>query len=144
MSHWITMHPDFGIDYLAPDFGIDQSASSSTKQQSDETLRDIKAIAELEPSGIVHIAVLFSFSNCKFYTFWRCPLTRISASCTKNAYSQAKFKSTQIHLSIQIAIVFLFLFCLAKNVQCSFFIFFICNFICCSNNCCYVELWLSH
>ena len=44
---------------------IDQSASSSTKQQSDETLEDIKAIAELEPSGIFHIAVLFSlFTNC--------------------------------------------------------------------------------
>ena len=59
MSHWITSHPEFGINYLAPDFGIDQSASSSTKQQSDETFEDIKAIAEWEPSGIVHIAVLF-------------------------------------------------------------------------------------
>ena len=45
--------------------GANQSASSSTKQQSDETLEDIKAIAELEPSGnIVHIAVLFPFQNC--------------------------------------------------------------------------------
>ena len=42
--------------------GIDQSASSSTEQPSDETLEDIKAIAELEPSGIIlfHIAVLSS------------------------------------------------------------------------------------
>ena len=33
--------------------GIDQSASSSTRSSSDETLEDIKAIAELEPSGII-------------------------------------------------------------------------------------------
>ena len=45
-------------------FRSNQSASPSTKQQSDETLEDIKAIAELEPSGIsFHIAVLFPFSK---------------------------------------------------------------------------------
>ena len=83
MSHWITSHPEFGINYLAQDFGINQSASSSTRQQSDETLEDIKAIAELEPSGTFHIAVLFSFSKLyKLYVDrWR-SLTSTSASCT--------------------------------------------------------------
>ena len=85
---------------------------------------DIKAIAELEPSGIVHIAVLFPFSNCELYVIWRRPLTRMLVSCTKTPILQANSKSIQIHLSIQIAIVFLFfLFCLAKNVQCSFLIY---------------------
>ena len=70
MSHWITSHPEFGINYLAQDFGIYQSASSSTRQQSDEMFEDIKAIAELEPRGTIHIAVLFSFHKLyKFYLF---------------------------------------------------------------------------
>ena len=47
-----------------------QSDSPSTKQQSDEMLEEIKAIAELEPSGVIHIAVLFSFHKLyKFYLF---------------------------------------------------------------------------
>ena len=75
MSHWITLHPEFGIN---------QSASSSTKQQNDETLEDIKAIAELEPSGIIfHIAVFVSFSKLyELYVVRRRSLTRTSASCT--------------------------------------------------------------
>ena len=42
-------------------YGSIQSASA--KQQSDETLEDIKAIAELEPSGIVYIAVFLSVTQ---------------------------------------------------------------------------------
>ena len=61
MSHWITLHPESGIK-LSSSNGIDQSASSSTEQQSDETLEDIKAIAELEPSGIILFTQLFLFS----------------------------------------------------------------------------------
>ena len=115
MSHWITSHPEFGID---------QSASSSTKQQSDETFEDIKAIAELEPSGIVHIAVLFPFQNCKFYVIRRHSLTRMSASCTKTPIHRKISKSIQIHFPIQIANCFFPLsVCFAKNVQCSFLIY---------------------
>ena len=62
MSHWITSHPDFGIDYQARTVLI-KSDSSSTKQQSDEMLEDIKAIVEFEPNGIVHIAVFLCFTQ---------------------------------------------------------------------------------
>ena len=62
MSHWITSHPDFGIDYQSSD-DTNQSDLPSTNEQRDEMLEDIKAIAELEPSGIIHIASLFSFSQ---------------------------------------------------------------------------------
>ena len=52
--------------YQGSDFGIDQSASPSTKQQNDETLEDIKAIAELEPNGIIfsHTCFFFFSQNC--------------------------------------------------------------------------------
>ena len=63
--HYISLdHLATGLRYQLSGLNdTNQSDSSSTKQQSDETLEDIKAIAELEPSGIVHIAVLFSFSQ---------------------------------------------------------------------------------
>ena len=58
MSHWITLQPDFGIDcqtqmtlinliYLQPSI------------ESDEMLEDIKAIAELEPNGVVSHSYFF-------------------------------------------------------------------------------------
>ena len=57
-------------------------------------LEDIKAITELEPNGIIHIAVLFSFfTNCVNTIIRWCSLTRTSASCTKNAYLQAKLQN---------------------------------------------------
>ena len=61
MSHWITSRPEFGISYLAQISASTNQLHLQTRQQSDETFEDIKAIAELEPSGIVHIAVLFPF-----------------------------------------------------------------------------------
>ena len=63
MSHWITSHTELRYQLSGSD-DTNQSDSFSTKQQSDEMLKDIKAIAELEPSGIIHIAVLFLFTNC--------------------------------------------------------------------------------
>ena len=59
ISHWITLHPEFGINYQVQT-ALTNQLHLQIRQQSDETLGDIKAIAELEPSGIVHIAVLFS------------------------------------------------------------------------------------
>ena len=61
MSHWITLHPESGINYQVQTASINQlhlQLSSKVMRR----LKDIKAIAELEPSGIIfHIAVLFSF-----------------------------------------------------------------------------------
>ena len=48
---------------LSSSDGANQSDQLSAKKQSDETLEDIKAITELEPSGIVHIAVFLCFSR---------------------------------------------------------------------------------
>ena len=105
------------------DFGIDQSASSSTRQQSDETFGDIKAIAELEPSGIVHIAVLFPFQNCKFYVIRRHSLTRMSSSCTKTPIHRQNSNQYKFTCPYKLPLFSFFLFCLAKNVQCSFLIY---------------------
>ena len=51
---------------LSSSDGTNQSDSSSTKKQSDEMLEDIKTVEELEPSGIIHIAVL-----CTFYKLYK-------------------------------------------------------------------------
>ena len=61
MSHWIILQPDFMYRPSSSD-GANQSDLPSTKQQSDETLENINAIAELELSGIIHIAVFLYFS----------------------------------------------------------------------------------
>ena len=66
MSHWITLQPDLGIDYQSS-HDTDQSDLPSTKWQSDEMFEDIRAIAELEPSGIVHIAVFIFHKLYNFY-----------------------------------------------------------------------------
>ena len=120
------MHPEFGINYQGLDFGIDQSASPSTKQQNDETLEDIKAIADLEPSGnIVHKAVLFPFQNCiNFMLFDGVLLLGRRPLVQKMPIYRQISKSIKVHFSKQIANCFsFFLFCLAKNVQCSFLIY---------------------
>ena len=57
MSHWITSHPEFGINYLAQ---ITASANQLLLTVRDETLKDIGAIAELKLNGIItHSFFLF-------------------------------------------------------------------------------------
>ena len=74
-------------------------------------LEDIKAIAELEPSGIFHIAVLFSLVQICINSFVRrCSLTRTSVSCTQNAYFPGHSKSIQIYFSVKRAKCFSFFY----------------------------------
>ena len=107
--------------------GIDQTASSSTEQQSDETLEDIKAIAELKPSGFFSHSCFVSFSqNC---------INSILLGDVLLLGRQPPVHKTPIYRQIQKKIninslfqtncqlFFLFLFCFAKNVQCSFLIY---------------------
>ena len=124
MSHWITLHPDFGRPSGSD--GTNQSNSSSTKQQSDETLEDIKAIAELEPSGIIfHIAVLFPFQNCiNSMLFGGVLLLGRQPLVHKTPIYRQNFKiNTNPLFQTNCQLFFLYLFCFAKNVQCSFLIY---------------------
>ena len=100
---------------------IDQSTSSSTKQPSDEMLEDIKAIAELEPSGITLFTQLFCFlcTNCINSTLFGGVLLLVRQPLVQKRLFTGKFK--RINTNSQFRPIancfFLFLFCFAKNVQ---------------------------
>ena len=67
MSRWITLQQDFIIQIDQVEwYGSIQSAS--TKQQSDETLKDIKAIVEWKPNGINTWSISF-FQLIQNYLF---------------------------------------------------------------------------
>ena len=85
-------------------------------------LEDIKEIAELEPSRIVHMAVFISFyTNCINSIVRQRSLTRTSASCTKTPIY--RLISIQFISTKKFQIIFLFLFCFARTFNGSFLIY---------------------
>ena len=62
-----------------------QSNQLRTKQQVDETLKDMKAITKWEPHGIISHSYLFFVSIFIFYD--NILLLKCSSHCTKNTYS---------------------------------------------------------
>ena len=110
MSHWISLATRLRYRLSSSD-DTNQSDSSSTKQQSDETLEDIKAIAELEPSGIIHITVLFSFYKLyKSYLFGGVLLLGRQPPVHKTPIYRQISKSIQIHFPSQVANCFFFIY----------------------------------
>ena len=91
---------------------------SSTKQQSDEMLEDIKAITELKPSGII---LFTNYINSILFggvlLLGRQPLVqkRLFTGKFQNQYKSIFQTNRQLF--------FLYLFCLAKNVQGLFLIY---------------------
>ena len=116
MSHWIILQLDFDINYQAR-MALISLIYLQPKSKVMRCSKDIKAIEELEPSGIVHIVVFFLIfhKNCINIMVRRRSLTRTSASCTKNAYLQANFKINTIRFHKEISNCFLFLFCFART-----------------------------
>ena len=112
--------------------GIDQPASPSTKVIKWWDARSYKGNSRVETQWIIHLShscfTFLLYKTCINSFVRRRYLTRTSASCTQNAYFQAIQKSIQIYFQLNVPIVFLFLFCFAKNVQGS-----ICD-ICIDNN----------
>ena len=122
MSHWITLHPESGINCQVQTTSINQ-LHLQVRQQSDEAFKDIKAIAELEPSGIVHIAVLFPFQNCKFYGIRRHSLTRMSASCTKTPIHRQSLNQYKFTCPYKLPLFSLFCFVLWRTSNVHFLIY---------------------
>ena len=109
---------------LSSSNSANQSDPPSTKYQSDETLEDIKAIAELEPNGVISHSCFSSFyTNCINSIFRRCSLTRTSASLYKTSITVQFQKINTSHFHKKFQFVFLFLFCFARTSNDSFLIY---------------------
>ena len=79
-------------------------------------LEDIKAIAELKPSGIIHIAVFPYFHKLyKFYLFGGVLLLGRQPLVQKAPIYRLISKSIQFIFTNKFQIVFLFLFCFART-----------------------------
>ena len=88
-------------------------------------LEDIKAIAELEPNGIIsHSCFYFFYTNCIISVFRRCSLTRVPASLYKMPIIGQLQKSIQVIFTRNFNLFFYFSVLFCKNVQ--WFIFDIC------------------
>ena len=105
-------------------YGSIQSASA--KQQSDETLKDIKAIEELKPSGIIpHSCFSFFYINLyNFHFFGGILLLERQPPCTKTPITGQLQKSIQIYFHKKLRVCFSFSVLFRKNVQ--RLIFYIC------------------
>ena len=64
MSRWITLRT---ISSRTSSKASDQSNHLRTKLRMDEILRVVKAIAEWEPHGILHIAIFLCINFLNFY-----------------------------------------------------------------------------
>ena len=107
---------------LSSSNNANQSNPLSIKQQSDETLEDIKAIAELEPNVVVsHNCFSFFYINCNF--FQRRSLTSASASLYKNGYYRPTSKINTNHFRKKLQFVFIFLFCFERTFNDLFLIY---------------------
>ena len=98
----------------------------------DEMLEDIKAIAELEPNGVVsHSCFYLFYTNCIIFVLRRRSLTRTSASFYKTPITGQLQRSIQFIFTRNFKLVFfLLLFCFARTSNDSFLIYAF------ENNCC--------
>ena len=115
MSHWLLCIQN--PVSTSSSNGIDQSASPSTKVIKWWDARSCKGNSRVETQWdhSLHTAVLFSFVQnlYKLYFARRRSLTRTSASCTQNAYSQAMQNQYKYTFQLNVPTVFSFsvLFC---------------------------------